>query len=146
MSVNQSLLRPLAALAIAGLLAACAGAGSAPPTSPGGPMSVSPMQPLANLIDPAACKKDHGVSLKPCSLSLSGSKPTATVTAMGPTGSVFTFNDKACSMKGIATVSKDRKKYLADWGFKSGSCTVLFTDKVKGKTIGTATLSIKNTA
>lgn len=146
MTVDKSLLRPIAALAVAGLLAGCAGAGSAPPTSPSGPMSVSQVQPLANLIAPAVCKKDHGVSLKPCSLSLSASNPTATVTATGPKDGVFTFSDKTCSKKGIATVSKDGKKYLAVWGFKSGSCSVLFTDKVKGKTIGTATLSIKNRA
>jgi hypothetical protein len=49
-------------------------------------------------------------------------------------------------MKHIATVTGSGGKYIATWGTKSGACSVLFTDKVKGKTIGTATLSIHNTA
>lgn len=146
MTSTQSLLRPLAALAVAGLLAGCAGAGSAPPTSSSGPLSVSQMRPLASPIEAAMCKKDHGVSVTPCSVSLWASKPTATVKTTGPKGGVFTFNDKTCSTKHVATVKGSGDKYVATWGDKSGSCSVFFTDKVKGKTIGTATLSITNSA
>jgi hypothetical protein len=141
----QLLLRPLAVLGVAGLLAGCAGAGSPPPSS-SGPMSLSHVQPFANPVDPAACKKDHGVFLTPCSLSLSGVKPTGSVKATGPKGSVFTFNAKTCESKHIATVSGSHGKYEAVWGDMSGSCSVVFTAKVKKKVIGTATLSIKNSA
>ena len=144
MSSAHSLRRTLAALAVAGVLAGCSGAGSPPSSSQ--PLSLSQMQSSRNAIEVAICKKDHGVSVKPCSVSLSAFKPTATITATGPKGGVFTFNDKTCSTKHIATVSKSGDKYVAVWGDKSGSCSVIFTDKVKGKTVGTATLSIKNTA
>ncbi len=139
MTSTQSLLRPLAALAVAGLLAGCAGAGSAPPTS-------SSLQSLAIPIQPAKCAVDHGVSVNPCSLSLSWSKPKATVKTSGPKGSSFSFNDKACSSGGIATVSGSGGKYVVTWGSKSGSCSVVFTAKAGGKTVGTAKLSVKNTA
>jgi hypothetical protein len=133
------------ALVIAGLLAGCAGAGSAPAKSSNAmPLGVSQMQPLANPIEAANCKKDNGGSVKPCSVSLSASVPTATVKTTGPKGGVFTFNDKTCSTKDIATVEGSGDKYVATWGTKSGSCNVVFTDKVSGKTVGTATLSIKN--
>ncbi len=146
MTSTQSLLRPLAAVAVVGLLAACAGAGSAPPASSSGPLSVSQMQLLVNPIEAAICKKDHGVSVTPCSVNLWASMPTATVKTTGPKGGVFTFNDKTCSTKNIATIRGSGDKYVATWGTKSGSCSVIFTDKVKGKAVGTATLSIRNTA
>jgi hypothetical protein len=142
----QSLLRHLATLAVAGLLAGCAGAGSAPPASSSEPLGVSQMPPFASPIQAATCKKDHGVSVTPCSVVLWASNPTATVKTTGPKGGVFTFNDKTCSSKHIATVRGSGDKYVATWGTVSGSCSVIFTDKVKGKTVGTATLSIKNTA
>jgi hypothetical protein len=137
----RSLVRPLAALAVAGLLAGCAGAGSAPVIPP----NVSQMQRLADGIE-AVCKKDNGVSVNPCSVSLLWSKPKATVTTAGPKGGVFSFNDATCSSKKIATVAGSGKSYTVTWGSASGTCSVVFTDKVKGKTIGTATLSVKNTA
>ena len=146
MTDTQSLLRPLAALAAAGLLAGCSGAGSGPPLSPSAALSVSQAPFLANPIEAAVCKKDHGVSVTPWSLSLSASMPRASVKTTGPKGSVFTFNDKTCSTKHIATVTGSGGKYIATWGTKSGGCSVVFTDKFKGKTIGTATLSIQNTA
>ncbi|MGB6714668.1 MAG: hypothetical protein WBE30_13675 [Candidatus Cybelea sp.] len=131
--------RSLAALAIAGMLAGCAGGASAPPTSSNAP-------PLIGAI-PMTCKSDHGVSVKPCSIHLSGSNPVESVTTKGPTGGKFTFNGKVCANDGIATISGSGNKYQAVWGNKTGSCTALFTDKEKtGKTIGTAKLSITNKA
>jgi hypothetical protein len=144
MTVTQSLLRPLTAIAVAGLLGGCAAAGSAPPTSSSMPLGVSRIQSLASPIEPAKCKKDHGVSVTPCSVSLSASEPTATVTTKGPTGGVFSFNDKTCSAEGIATVSGSGNSYLVTWGDESGSCKVTFTDKVGGKKVGTAKLSVTN--
>jgi hypothetical protein len=145
MTSTHSLLRPLAALAVAGLLGGCAGAASAPAISSSVP-GVSGMQSLASPIQPAKCTVDHGVSVNPCSLSLSWSKPKATVKTSGPKGSGFSFNDKACAAGGIATVTGSHGTYTVTWGSKSGSCSVLFTAKVSGKTVGTAKLSVKNTA
>ncbi len=145
MTATQSLFRPLTGLAVAGLLAGCAAAGSAPPTPSSMPLGVSRMQSLARPIEPAKCKKDHGVSVTPCSVSLSASEPTATVTTKGPKGSVFTYNDKKCSAEGVATVSGSGDSYLVSWGDESGSCTVVFTDKISGKKVGTAKLSVTNT-
>lgn len=135
MTGSQSLLRPLAAFAVASLLGGCAAGGTTPPTSSGMPLSV--LQ--------AACKVDHGVSVNPCSLSLSWTETKANVKTSGPKGGVFKFNDKKCSAEDVATVSGSGDSYVVDWGTKSGSCSVMFTDKAGGKTIGTAKLSIKNT-
>jgi hypothetical protein len=134
-------LQSFAALAAAGMLAGCAGGASAPPTA----SNALPF--MASQIQPMTCKSDHGVSVKPCSIHLSGSNPVESVTTKGPTGGKFSFNDKACAKDGIAMISGSGNKYQAVWGNMSGSCTTLFTDKDKtGKTIGTAKLSITNKA
>lgn len=150
MNSAQLSLRSLLALAIAGMLAGCAGGASAPPTSSNAlPFMASHVQPAGFSTDVVAtiCKSDHGVSVKPCSIHLSGSNPVESVTTKGPVGGNFTFNDKVCVKDGIATISGSKNKYQAVWGNKSGSCTTLFTDKEKnGKTIGTAKLSITNKA
>ena len=139
--------RSLAALAVAGMLAGCAGGTSAPQTSSNAlPFTASQMRVAGAPID-FACKVDNGVSVKPCSIHLSGSNPQQTVTTKGPKGGKFTFNDKTCSQKGIATISGSGNTYSAFWGNKSGSCVTVFTDKTKtGKTIGTAALTITNKA
>jgi hypothetical protein len=134
-------LRSLAALAVAGMLAGCAGGASAPSTA----SNALPF--MASQIQLMTCKSDHGVSVKPCSIHLSGSNPVESVTTKGPTGGKFTFDDKVCAKDGIAMISGSGNKYQAVWGSKSGSCTALFTDKAKtGKTIGTAKLTITNQA
>jgi hypothetical protein len=150
MNSAKSSLRSLAALAVAGMLSGCAGAALAPSTSSNAlPFSASHVQLAAASIDiaPAICRSDHGVSVKPCSIHLSGSNPVESVTTKGPTGGKFTFNDKVCANGGIATISGSGNKYQAVWGNKTGSCTTVFSDKTKtGKTIGTAKLSITNKA
>lgn len=150
MNSAKSSLRSLAALAVAGILAGCAGGGSAPPTSSNAlSFTASHVQPAGASVDviPAKCKSDHGVSVKPCSIHLSGSNPVESVTTKGPPGGKFTYNDKVCAKDGIATISGSGNKYQAIWGNKTGSCTTVFTDKDKtGKTIGTAKLSITNQA
>lgn len=141
------LLRSLATLAAAGMLAGCAGGASAPPTSSNAlPFMASHVQPAGASIDvtPARCR-DHGVSVKPCSIHLSGSNPEESVTTKGPTGGTFTYNDKTCAEDGIATISGSGNSFQAVWGNKSGSCATVFTDKDKaGKTLGKAKLKITN--
>jgi len=138
-------LRSLAALAVAGMLAGCAGGASAPQTSSNAlPFVASQMQPTDA---PMTCKIDNGVSVKPCSIHLSASNPTQTVTTKGPKGGKFSYNDTKCKQQGIATISGSGNSYLAIWGNKSGSCIAVFTDKdSSGRTIGTAKLSITNKA
>lgn len=150
MNSAKSSLWSVAALAVAGMLAGCAGGASAPPASSNAlPAMASHVQPAGTSIDvvPATCVSDHGVSVKPCSIHLSGSNPEESVVTKGPLGGKFTYNDKACVKDGIATVSGSRDKYQAVWGNTTGSCTTVFTDKDKaGKTIGTAKLHISNNA
>jgi hypothetical protein len=143
----KSSVRPLAALAVAGMLAGCAGGASAPQTPSNAlPFTTSQMRVAAAPIG-FACKIDHGVSVKPCSINLSSSNPEQTVTTKGPSRGTFTYNDKTCAQNGIATISGSGNTYIAVWGNKSGSCIAVFKDKSKaGKTIGKAALSITNKA
>ncbi len=137
--------RPLAALAVTAMLAGCAGGTSAPQMSSNA-LPFTTHMPSGVSILPAKCKSDNGVSVSPCSISLSLSNPEETVTTKGPKGGKFSFNDATCSKDGIATISGSGNRYSAVWGSKSGSCTAVFTDKSTGKKIGTAKLSISNKA
>jgi hypothetical protein len=141
MNPTTSVLRALAVFAATGILAACA---SAPQSSSNALPPAMPQQP-AGL--PLVCKSDHGVSVKPCSISLSLSNPQEAVTTKGPTGGSFSFNDAACKKNHIATIAGSGHSFRATWGSSSGSCTAVFTEKTKaGKTIGTASLHISNRA
>jgi len=132
-------LQATVSLAVIGLAAGCAGAGSAPPTS-----GSSLLQPGVVVFD-TKCSKDHDVYLSPCAVTLTVSNPDATVTAHGPSGDTFTVTDKKCSMKSIATVEGAGSTYDVAAGTTKGGCTAMFTDKdAKGKTIGVAVLKIIN--
>jgi hypothetical protein len=148
MKSAKSSLRSLAAVAVAGILAGCAGGASMPAASTNALSSMASRasSPSAS-IQPAKCKSDHGVSVNPCSINLSLSNPDENVTTKGPNGGTFSFNDATCVKDGIATISGSGNSYNADWGSKSGSCTAVFTDKnSKGAKIGTAKLHITNKA
>lgn len=137
--INLRALRTIAPLALAGLVAGCAGGGSAPATS--GPS----LLPAGGITFDTKCSKDHGVYLTPCDVKLTVSNPDATVTAHGPSSGTFSFNDKKCSKKGIATVEGAGSTYDVAAGATKGNCTAKFTDKDgNGKTIGTAVLRITN--
>jgi hypothetical protein len=139
MNPTKSALQALAILAAAGTLAACA---SAPQPSSGALPAT--MQPA---VLPMVCKSDHGVSVRPCAISLSPSNPQESVTTKAPTGDVFSFNDATCKKRHIATIAGSGRSFRATWGTSSGSCTAVFTAKTKGgKTIGTAALHISNRA
>jgi hypothetical protein len=139
--------RSLAAIAVAGMLAGCAGGASMPAASTNALSSMASRASSSASIQPAKCKSDHGVSVSPCSINLSLSNPDENVTTKGPAGGTFSFNDATCVKDEIATISGSGNSYNADWGSKSGSCTAVFTDKnSKGKKIGTAKLKITNKA
>lgn len=149
MNSAKSSLRSLAALAVAGMLAGCAGGASAPTSSNALPFMASHVHAVGASADisPTKCKSNHGVSVKPCSIHLSASNPEESVTTKGPAGGTFTYDDSVCVKDGIATISGSGNKYQAIWGNKTGSCTTVFTDKNStGKKIGTAKLSITNQA
>jgi hypothetical protein len=148
MKSAQWSLRSLAAVAVAGMLAGCAGGASMPAASTNALSSMASRAPSASAsIQPAKCKSDHGVSVSPCSINLSPSNPDENVTTKGPKGGTFSYNDTVCVKNDIATISGSGNSYNADWGSKSGSCTAVFTDKDSaGKKIGTAKLKITNKA
>ena len=89
-------LRPIAAFAVAVILAGCASALQS--SSNALPVMVQQAE------TPMTCKSDHGVSVKPCSINLSLSNPQESVTTKGPTGT-FRFNDATCKNKHIATIA-----------------------------------------
>jgi hypothetical protein len=148
MKSAQWSLRSLAAVAVAGMLAGCAGGASMPAASTNALSSMASRAPSASAsIQPAKCKSDHGVSVSPCSINLSPSNPDENVTTKGPKGGTFSYNDTVCVKNDIATISGSGNNYNADWGSQSGSCTAIFTDKnSQGKKIGTAKLKITNKA
>jgi len=148
MKSAQWSLRSLAAVAVAGMLAGCASGASLPAASTNALSAMAARAPSSSAsIQPAKCKSDHGVSVNPCSISLSLSNPDENVTTKGPKGGTFSYNDTVCVKNDIATISGSGNSYNADWGSKSGSCTAIFTDKnSQGKKIGTAKLKITNKA
>lgn len=138
-------LRAAAIFGLAGVLAGCAGAGSAPPSgSAAFAPSLSQTQPLFNPIEDTKCTSDHGVSVKPCKVSLSVSNPSVAVTAKGPKGGTFTVDDSKCRKKMIAEVEGAGNDYVAVSGIKAGTCYATFIDKIGGKSVGTALLTIIN--
>jgi hypothetical protein len=94
-------------------------------------------------IPPMTCRSD-GVSLHPCRVTLDESHPVAKVTARGPKGGTFGYDDTQCSNKGIAVISGAGKSYMVTAGGNAGKCTATFTDKKGAKTIGSATLHVTN--
>lgn len=144
--MSKAAFAAIGALGLAGLLAGCAGGMSSPQGTSVTPSTLSQSLPVNNALEFAAkCKSDHGVSVKPCSVKLTVTSPTATVTTKGPTGGTFTFKDNKCTKKDIATVEGSGNTYVVTAGTTSGSCKVVFTDKdTKGKKIGKATLDVTN--
>ena len=140
-------LQSLSTLAAASILAGCAGASAPSASSNALPFSAARIQPVgAGIFFDAKCKKDNGVSVNPCSVSLTVTAPIAYVTVKAPKGDTITDNDKACSDKDVATVAGAVGTYVVTAGTKSGSCSVNFKATSGKKTVGKATLTIKNTA
>ena len=127
--------------AIAVLLAGCAGNTASSQASGAIPFPQS-QAPLG--ITPDKCGHQHGVSVRPCQVTLDTSKPTATVTAKGPSGT-FVVRDSRCKSRNIATVAGVGSTYTVTAGTTAGSCVAKFVDKASnGHAIGTADLSITN--
>jgi hypothetical protein len=136
-----------ALLAVIGVAAAgCASAESGPPQlSNAASLRTARSQPAGATLAPDSCAVDKGVSLHPCKVLLDNTDPEATITAKGPTGGKFSYNDKRCTKNSIAILSGSGHTYMVTAGGNAGTCTALFTDKNhSGGTIGTAKLYITN--
>jgi hypothetical protein len=144
MRVTAQSLLSITAIAMAGMVTGCAGGGSAATTVSGAiPQGVSQMQPA--VISDGKCGHNHGVSVKPCTVTLTVSKPTATVMTKGPSGGTFAVRDQRCSARNIATVTGiGSNTYSVTAGTSKGSCEAKFIDKDGHNQIGIAQLSITN--
>jgi hypothetical protein len=137
-------IRGAGALAVAALLAGCAGAATAPPTA--GNASIVSQQGMAGDIsfDAASCKSGKAIKVKPCSVKISTTEPTANVKVKYPKADDITDNDTSCSKNDIATVAGTDGEYVVTAGTKKGKCTVKFTVTSGKKAVGTVALSVTN--
>jgi hypothetical protein len=129
----------VATLAVAGMLAGCAGAlpnASSPQQPAGAPIAQKKMK----------CPGDNGVSVHPCSVKLTAQKTSAMVKTRGPKGGSFVVRDNHCASKGIVTVTGPAGNlWTITAGSGKGRCTVNFIDKeLNGKKIGIATVDVEN--
>jgi hypothetical protein len=147
-STLSFLSRPLVAgitlLGVAAMLGGCAGSqsGVTPQTSAQVPLQArSPIMPDKN------CTFQGHIKVKPCSVTLTVSQPTATVATKTNKHNTVTESDDCGGPSGIATVTQGTgDTWIVTAGATTGSCTATFTATNKhGKVKGTATLSITNT-
>lgn len=147
MSTLSFLSRPLSAgialLSAAAILGGCAGSqsGVTPQTSAQIPLQArSPITPAKN------CTSQGHIKVKPCSVTLTLSQPTATVTTKTNKHNTVSESDNCGGPSGIATVTQGTgDTWIVTAGATTGSCTATFTATNKhGKVKGTADLSITN--
>lgn len=147
MSTLSFLSRPLvtgvALLSAAAMLGGCAGSqsGATPQTSTQVPLQArSPIMPDKN------CTSQGHIKVKPCSVTLTVSMPTATVTTKTNKHNTVSEGDNCGGPTGIATVTQGTgDTWVVTAGATTGSCTATFTATNKqGKTKGSADLSITN--
>ncbi len=148
MSTLSFLGRPLVAgialLGATAMLGGCAGSqsGVTPQTSAQAPLQArSPIMPDKN------CTSQGHIKVKPCSVTLTVSMPTATVTTKTQKHDTVSEQDNCGGASGIATVAQGTSNtWIVTAGATTGSCTATFTATNKhGKVKGTADLSITNT-
>lgn len=145
MSVFTRFIGLVTKVAIAGLLAGCAGAGSA--ASNAVPVVSSQLTARAPIADKRMrCPKDDGVSVRPCHVTLTASETSAVVRTRGPGGGVFVVKDTHCASKDIVTVTPlGHHRWTIAAGTSGGLCAVKFIEKdINGKSIGAAILAVNN--
>ncbi len=134
----------MALLTAAAILGGCSGSqsGVTPQTSTQVPQARSPIVPNKN------CTSQGHIKVSPCSVTLTVSAPTATVTVKTNKHNSVSEQDNCGGASGIATVTQnptDPSQYIVAAGATTGSCSATFTATNKhGKVKGTATLSITN--
>lgn len=92
------------------------------------------------------CKSKGGVSVTPCTVTLTASKPSAHVSAAGPGIGTFKAKTEHCSRRGIATVvPESNDTFLVTAGIADGTCQTIFSYRnAKHRRVGQATLYIAN--
>lgn len=147
MSTLNFLSRPLfagiAVLSATAMLGGCAGSqsGATPQTSTQIPLQArSPIMPDKN------CTSQGHIKVTPCSVTLTVSMPTATVTTKTQKHDTVSEMDNCGGPTGIATVTQGTgNTWIVTAGSTTGSCTATFTATNKhGKVKGSADLSITN--
>jgi hypothetical protein len=119
----------VATLAIAGMLAGCAGSAT-PPSGNALPIASSQLPARGPIAERRMkCAKDSGVSVRPCKVELTASKTSAMVKTKGPKGGTFVVRDTHCASKDIVTVTGSKKKWTITAGSSKGLCVVNFVDK-----------------
>jgi len=133
------------AVAAAFIISGCSGSSAVTPT---GATQLSPTLGMT----PAHSCRHHGavvVDVDPCTVDLTASNPgpiTVTVNARESKKGTFTESDNCGGASGIATVTPGSgDQWIVTAGATTGTCTAVFSFQNKrGKTVGTADLSITN--
>ena len=142
--LGRPLVAGIAVLTAAAILGGCSGSqsGVTPQTSTQAPLARSPITPAKN------CTFQGHIKVSPCSVTLTVSAPSATVTVKTNKHNSVTEADDCGGASGMATVTQnpsDPSQYIVTAGATAGSCSATFTATNKhGKTKGQATLSITN--
>lgn len=143
--LGRPLVAGIALLTTAAILGGCSGSqsGITPQTSAQVPLQArSPIMPDKN------CTFQGHIKVTPCSVTLTVSAPSATVTVKTNKHNSVSEADNCGGASGMATVTQnpsDPAQYIVAAGATVGSCSATFTATNRhGKTKGQATLSITN--
>lgn len=139
------LLSVVGAVAAVSIISGCSGSSA---VTPSGATQLNPMLSMT----PAHSCRHHGtvrVDVDPCNVDLTPSNPgpiTVTVNTRESKKGSFTESDNCGGASGIATVTSGTgDQWIVTAGATTGSCTAVFSFQNKrGKTVGTADLSITN--
>lgn len=139
---GRPLFASIAVLGVAAMLGGCAGSQSGVPQA----STQVPAQARSPIMPDKNCTYQGHIKVKPCSVTLTVSNPTATVSTKTNKHNTVTESDNCGGATGIATVTQGTgDTWIVTAGATTGSCTATFTATNKhGKTKGTATLSITN--
>ena len=142
---GRPLIAGVALLTAAAVLGGCSGSqsGLTPQTSAQAPLQTrSPITPDKN------CTYQGHIKVSPCSVVLTVSAPSATVTVKTNKNNSISEQDNCGGASGMATVTQNPSnpaQYIVAAGATTGSCSATFTATNKhGKTKGQATLNITN--
>lgn len=143
--LGRPLVAGIALLTAAAMLGGCSGSqsGVTPQASTQVPLQArSPITPDKN------CTFQGHIKVAPCSVTLTASAPSATVTVKTNKHNTASEEDNCGGASGMATVTQnpsDPAQYMVAAGGTAGSCSATFTATNKhGKTKGQATLNITN--
>jgi hypothetical protein len=141
--LGRPIFAAIALLSAAAIVAGCSGSqpGMTPQTS-----TQMPSQARVPVLPDSSCTRQGKAKVKPCSVTLTTSNPTATVTVTAPKKDTVSEMDNCGGPTGFATVTQEEgSSWVVTAGATTGSCTATFTSTNKhGKANGSAELSITN--